>query len=291
MSLGVVIKGPEGLVLSADSRVTLQGLQPGGGTVPVYFDNATKLLSFARPHDYVGAVTYGTAVIGGRTAHSFIPELELPPGRVAVEEFATTLSAFFMARWQEAGMPIPAPAGPNMTFIVAGFDQEGGHDKPYGTVFVFGVPSPLKPEPRNPENNFGMTWGGQLQVASRLVHGYDPALLELARLRLELTDDQVQDLRQHLEENLEFRIPYPVLPLQDCIDLAIFLIRATAAAQNLAVGIRGVGGPIEVATITRNRGLRFVQRKRIHGEAGAENMESDYGTPAIGHERDENLSD
>ena len=46
MSLAVVIKGPEGIVLAADSRVTVQATPVGGSTTTAYFDNAPKLLSF-----------------------------------------------------------------------------------------------------------------------------------------------------------------------------------------------------------------------------------------------------
>jgi len=51
--------------------------------------------------------------------------------------------------------------------------------------------------------------------------------------------------------------------LQDCVNLATFLIRSTMAAQNLAVGVRGVGGPIDVATITREDGVSWLQRKEL----------------------------
>ncbi len=47
MSLGMVFKGPEGIVLAADSRMTLQFQQPAAPTpvlIPAIYDNATKLL-------------------------------------------------------------------------------------------------------------------------------------------------------------------------------------------------------------------------------------------------------
>ena len=85
MSLGIVIKGPEGIVLAADSRVTLTATRPGNPPMEINFDNATKLLTFGDTHKYVAAVTYGSAVIGLRTAHSFIPELQgALPERYAV---------------------------------------------------------------------------------------------------------------------------------------------------------------------------------------------------------------
>ena len=70
MSLGFVVKVPEGLVLAAESRVTLTASDVHGK--PLYqatYDNATKLLAFSPPHNYIGVVTYGQAVIGGRTAY------------------------------------------------------------------------------------------------------------------------------------------------------------------------------------------------------------------------------
>jgi len=112
MSLGIAFKGPEGIVLAADSRVTLMAQIPGENMlVPATYDNATKLLKIAE-QKYVGAVTYGLGAIGQaqpRTAHSYIPELEENlkkegVGRLQVKDFAQRLSAFFMDRWT-AQMP------------------------------------------------------------------------------------------------------------------------------------------------------------------------------------------
>ena len=70
MSLGIAFKGPEGLVLAADSRVTLlaqvQGvavLQGAQVVMPATFDNATKLLSVPS-QKHVAAITYGAGAIG-----------------------------------------------------------------------------------------------------------------------------------------------------------------------------------------------------------------------------------
>lgn len=271
MSLGVVIKGTQGVVLAADSRVTLEARRPNlGHPIPVNFDNASKLLTFSKPHNYVAAVTYGAAVIGLRTAHSFVPAFEQSvltkcSERQGVKKYAEQLSEFFMDRWRES-VP-PDYHGPNMTFIVGGYDPKAA----YGKVFLFEIPGKPEPEPRNAgENEFGMTWGGQLEVASRIIHGFDPTLPQVVKKVLGLHDQEVNQLTDQLHKALAFPIPYEVLPLQDCIDLTIFLIRSTMGAQNLAVGVRGVGGPIEVAVITQTEGLEFIQRKKLHGEENVE---------------------
>jgi len=65
MSLGIAFKGPEGIVLAADSRVTLMAIAQQQGPqvaptgpalqvqIPVTYDNATKLLR-VQGQDHVG---------------------------------------------------------------------------------------------------------------------------------------------------------------------------------------------------------------------------------------------
>ena len=260
MSLGVVVKGAEGIVLAADSRVTLEARTAGAGhPLQINFDNATKLLSFSQPHNYVGVVTYGAAVIGLRTAHSFLPEFELTLGeeRLTVEQYAQQLSGFYWEQWQKA-MPQDYN-GPSMTFIVGGYDPE----RAYGRAFIVNIPGQPEPVEQNPgETNFGMTWGGQLEIATRIIHGFDPRIPGILKQELGLDDEKLQRVLVAFR-NLEFSIPYQVLPLQDCVDMANFLIRATMNAQDLGVGVRGVGGLVEVAVITRIKGLEYLQKKSL----------------------------
>jgi len=263
MSLGIVIKGPEGMVLAAESRVTL-GVQLADQQIHVNFDNATKLLSFSPPNTAVGVVTYGLAAIGLRAAHSFIPEFEaeLPQERLPVQNFAQRLSDFFMRQWQ-ATMPADFD-GPGMTFVAGGFDE----GEAYGKVFLFEIPRRPTPTEQQPNpGEFGITWGGQRDVVDRLIQGFDHRLPEITATTLHLQPQQVETLLQSLRV-LQMSLPLAAMPLQDCVDLAIFFIRTTITAQRLTVDIRGCGGPIDVATITRREGLRFVQRKQISGEKG-----------------------
>jgi hypothetical protein len=110
-----------------------------------------------------------------------------------------------------------------------------------------------------------MTWGGQIELASRLIHGYDPGLVQILKNELKLPDETLVKIGNTLKK-LQFPIPYQVLPLQDCVNLATLLIRTTISAQSVSIGVRGVGGPIDIATITRTDGLQLVQAKKIQGE-------------------------
>ncbi len=219
MSLGIVVKSPEGLVLAAESRVTLLG------SVPVTFDHATKVLSFRGPHDNIGTVTYGQAALGLRSAQSFLPELEasLPPQRVSVSDFAQSLQQFFTQQWQ-VSMPLPYQ-GSNMEFVVAGFDA----GSPYGRIFTLGIPNRAITE-IYAGDNFGFMWGGQQEYVERVVKGVDARVVEMIANEPTLSDAQKQTLISSLDQ---FQMPIPIvaMPLQDCVDLAIFLIRTTIAAE------------------------------------------------------------
>lgn len=271
MSLGIVIKGPEGLILAADSRVTLAPKMPDGTRMPVNFDNARKILNF-RDHKYVGAVTYGLAGIGLRTAYSFLPEFEanLPSDRLTVKQFADKLSEFFKDQWN--AMPPPAPLPPNtppqnIMFLVAGYNE----GVPYGEVYLIEIPNSPTPIPHHPSPSFGITWGGQREIVDRLLRGYDERVIPIIQKTLSLNSNQTQPLLNNFGQ-LNLNIPIQFLSLQDCIDLAIFFIRTTIEAQRLAMGIRGVGGKIDVAIITRwekgweKGGFTFIQQKELRGE-------------------------
>lgn len=267
MSLGIVFKGPEGVVLAADSRVTLNSrLQGQSVTIPAYFDNATKLLEVAGQH-FVGVVTYGLGAIGEqepRTAYSFMPEFERElqrsdVQRLPVEDFSRRLSQFFLSQWRKM-MP-EKWSGPDMTFLVGGYDE----DAPYGRVFEVIIPA--RPDPRElHENDFGPVWGGQKEYTSRLIHGFDPGLPSLLKECLQLDDTEYEQTVKHLRSSLSLSIPYQFLPLQDCVDFAIFLVRTTIMLQTFTVGMRGVGGAVDVAIITRTGGFRAIQQNTILGE-------------------------
>lgn len=150
-----------------------------------------------------------------------------------------------------------------MTFLVGGYDE----NEPYGKLFVFDVPTSPKPkELHSGSDEFGMVWGGQKDFTDRLMAGFDAQLLDIAQEILSLADDQKDKLGNQLKERLQANIPFPFLPLQDCVDLSILLVRTTIAIQNWIAGVRGVGGPIDVATITRTDGFRHIQQKSITGE-------------------------
>lgn len=267
MSLGVVIKSAEGVVLAADSRVTIFGQRPSPDPTkqvifPVTFDNATKLIN-VQTQSHVGAVTYGAGVLGmqqPRTAASYMPEFEQEVGgaRLSTLDFATRLGDFFTRQWHSAGMN-PAPAlNENMIFLVGGYDE----GEPYGRVFTLTVPGNPVPQELLP-GDFGGQWGGQTELVNRIVLGFDDQLPGIAQGILGTNSPLPPGFADTLKTQTQLAIPWAFLPLQDCVNLAVFMVATTIAMQQWMVTLRGVGGAVDIATITRTDGFKPIRVKKI----------------------------
>jgi hypothetical protein len=155
----------------------------------------------------------------------------------------------------------PGYTGPDMFFLIGGYNE----GEAYGRVYEVAIPHRPRPQEQT-HGTFGVTWGGQKEFIDRLLQGFDDNLPAFVQRTLGLSDTQRESLRNDLKNNLPLPIPYQFLSLQDCVDVAIFLLRTTITLQKWIVGIRGVGGAIDVATITRTDGFRAVQQKTIAGE-------------------------
>lgn len=259
MSLAITVISPEGVVVGADSRLTLTTKNQNGNMVyetQNYFDNAVKVLNLKAPHDYVVAVTFGAGSIGKRTAHSFLKEFQatLPPRRLSVKTYAKKILDFYKEQWNQVEGHDPDS---KLYFHVAGINAS----RIYGEAYVVTVPDDTEPQPLIQHENYSIAWGGQTEMVYRLVKGYDPGIL------VEIQQSGLPDpLKQAVEYSLnskELNLPVQFYSLQDCIDLVRFLINTTTDAQNLTVGVRGVGGLIDIGCITRDKEFRFISRKEL----------------------------
>lgn len=117
---------------------------------------------------------------------------------------------------------------------------------------------------------------GQTKVFSRLIKGYDPVLAkdswfkEVEVIAVDSLDSTIVDTtieKERLDfKKLQIKTPFGQLTLQDAIDFAVFIVRATIEFQRFdQSSSQGVGGAIDIAVIT-TVGFQWIQRKELHGE-------------------------
>lgn len=156
-------------------------------------------------------------------------------------------------------MPKPEQwaGNPDMVFMLGGYDE----GEVYRCVYEVDIPSRQVPKEWH-TSDFGPVWGAEQEFAGRLIHGYDPQLIPLVQKTLDLTADQNAALAKELSQ-LQVKIPYQFLPLQDCINLSTLLVRTTMEMQSFYVGVRGVGGHIDVAAMTKTGGFQPIEEKGV----------------------------
>jgi hypothetical protein len=112
------------------------------------------------------------------------------------------------------------------------------------------------------QNDIGIHWSGECDAVQRLIIGFGAATVDAlkgAGLDDAMIPKFVQQVRPHLEKALCFA----PMPIQDAVEVAEFLVRTQIEFSRFQVGAQVVGGPIEIATITKHEGFKWVARKHF----------------------------
>ena len=237
MSLIISIYTHEGIVMAADSRLTLNTKVPHGKkTKEIAFDfsNATYKLFCTKLR--VGISTCGDAGIGPKPIAGYIDQFALEHGNVAVDELAPRLLSHFRTLNQTL----------DATFHVAGYDSDGKQ-----RVFMVSTARNLVQQV-NPDGMQGANWGGETDVLTRIIKASW------------LADDKGNPGAKLPSYN----IPWEFFSLQDAIDFAVFAMKATIGAIRFQNRLKTVGGPIDILVVKPNV-AQWVQRKELHGGSSA----------------------
>jgi hypothetical protein len=264
MTLAIGIVVGDGIAIAADSRTTLQGSEPQWRVLSDFTHKVFRV-------ENVAIATYGYAFLSGRNIAGHMAEFSqrFPSGQdLSAESVAGNLHDFFGERFEKhvaetKEAPIPEGA------IALGF-LVGGYDSGVGCLHEVAVPAKTVTKLTDSTTGGG-AWRGQTDVVVRLIKGADLTLLE----RYAAADGHAAEhaaLKDQLAK-MEYSIPFGQLNLQDAVDLASLLVKTTIDIQRLTHGTigslgswPGVGGPIEIATVTAAGGFRWAQRTHIRAE-------------------------
>lgn len=153
-----------------------------------------------------------------------------------------------------------------LSLMVAGYDLDGSHH-----VRIAYIPGEIQ-EKRNSKikrKEYGASWTGQIDVVSRIVLGWDGRIGNIKFVQEAGKRDSQDNIYKQLR-NLEYSIQWGTMTLQDAIDFCVLMIQTTSAIQRFSDGIKadpgatpGVGGPIDVAVITHDKGFVWVSKKKL----------------------------
>ena len=153
-----------------------------------------------------------------------------------------------------------------LQFIVSGFNSDDSHQ-----AFKVSVPGDVEMLRSSTQKGkeYGASWIGQTDVLARIVLGFDPRMGNLPMLQEATQKFTEQGVKQQLGA-LEYNIQWGTMTLQDGIDFSVLSIETTNAIQRFSDGILldpgdmpGVGGPVDVAVITPEKGFTWVAKKNL----------------------------
>lgn len=269
MTIAISLKINDGLVLATDSATTvLQATSPTQLSVVNVYSNANKLFNLRKGLP-IGAITWGAGSIGSASISTLMKDLRrrftskkhdwfLKKNEYTVEAVANRVKEFF---FDELYTPTfkDFPQKPLLGFVVGGYSATGSFAEEYQIDIAAGQctgPRRL----RNPEES-GLNWSGEPEAINRLLLGCSPQLWSLLQSSGRIDPNVLSELMVPISKALQTPLVFPAMPLQDAIDLADFLVDLSIRFARFKPGANTVGGPIELATISKHEGFRWIKRK------------------------------
>lgn len=260
MTIAISVKVNDGLVLATDSASTMMRQGPANTNLVYHvYENANKVFNLCKGRA-LGAMTWGIGEIGGVSTETLVKDFrqKITPDlcdkqRLCVREMAERFKSYIFEEHYEKAFE-KWPQKPSLGFLVAGYSTDEPRSEQY--VIDIGHAGCQGPIPMLDKVPSGIFASGEPEVVFRVILGHSPTLpsrLMGAGLESEKFGPVLQRLNSELVT--------PAMPIQDAIDLAIFLVRTAIDFAKFTPGAPTVGGPIEVATITKHENFRWIRRK------------------------------
>jgi hypothetical protein len=264
VTICVSVKVAEGLVLAADSAVTLSGTitTPQGAQTAIIqtFEYANKVTQIK---DYpVGTMSWGIGSIGDRSIQSLVMEhdhglpLRTDNKEFTVRGLADGLIGFITARYESAYGEVSNK--PLLGFLVGGYSHGSFFAEEYQAEFPDPTLQVRRPDRPDRRPSFGADWFGQVDALTRLIKGYDGRTLDELVNRgadkeivQKWVDDQVSELP----------LVFDGMPLQDAIEFAEYAVQVVIGRYRFGAGTPLCGGDVDIAVITPTS-FKWAQRKQ-----------------------------
>jgi len=153
-----------------------------------------------------------------------------------------------------------------LEFLIAGHDAQKNNQ-----VYKITLPDPKDKNGvvlKLSKDQSGATWIGQTDVLIRIIRGWSPEIKRLPVIQ-ELPGKKKEELMRQIDDQ-EYVINWGTMTLQDAIEFSELAVKITESMQKITDGTwslpgssPGVGGPIDIAVITAEKGFKWLQKKKL----------------------------
>jgi hypothetical protein len=265
MTIAICIKVNDGIVLATDSASTLSDKN---GVIKVY-ENADKLANIYKDLP-IGIITWGAGSIGNASTATLIKDFRkrimgfdtdpqkwsIKKTEYTIQEVANKFKEFifddiYKKYYSEQQNFVQG-------FLIAGYSAHSDMAEAWKIQIV--KDNCYGPEPVLNNDKCGINWFGKTEAVVRLVCGIDPMFEGVLR-KNEIKEEKVQKIMKSLTNSWSTDLISNPMPIQDAIDLGNFLVELSKNYFRFKPGAATVGGPTEIAAITKHEGFKWVTRK------------------------------
>lgn len=265
MSIIVSVKIHDGIVMAADSATTFY--TPDGRPGQIY-EHANKIVNLVKGLP-IGVMTCGAGGIGNASIATLLkdlrqrlagddeahPDWKLDTKSYTMESVNMRVNEFFSEKVKESDFKY------FLLLRVCGYSSGRALPEVWQVAFASGKATDLGCI--QPEENIGLRWNGEQEPLNRLILGVG-TIPQPGADALGMTMEQIVEAGQKLYPHIYENLILPAAPIQDAIDLARFLVEVTKGFIRFSITRpKTVGGPIEIAAITKHEGFKWVQRKHF----------------------------
>jgi len=266
MTIAISMKVNDGIVLAADSASTIMAQTPQGVGVINIYDKANKVFNLRKGLP-IGAITWGAGSIGHASISTLVKdfrklittdeEWKIDLENYKIEDVAIKFKNFIFdtnyikefQSWKDK---------PNLGFMIVGYSSGETLAEEWKIDILNGQCN--GPYLKRKKEEIGITWNGEPEAITRLYLGFGTALPQVLK-NSGIDDNKIKNIMELCQKRLTVPMVTPPMPIQDAIDLAEFLVETTVKFSKFAPGAPTVGGPIEIAAITKHEGFKWIKRK------------------------------
>lgn len=263
MSIIVSVKIHDGIVMAADSATTFTFAD--GNRPPHIYEHANKIVNLVKGLP-IGVMTCGSGGVGNASIATLLKDLrEQLAGRdpawrldrdtYTMDVVASKVHAFFMEKARESGVKH------DLVLRICGYSAGRPLSEAWEVRILQGACAAATC--LQTEADIGPRWDGEGEALDRLLLGRSWRLVQ-GLVSLGVPQKQAEETCSELTPHLVETLILPAAPIQDAIDFARFMVETTKGFIRFAVvRAKTVGGPVEIAAITKHEGFKWVQRKHF----------------------------
>lgn len=269
MTVCVAVKVSDCVVFAADSATSLIGKDASGNEQVVnIYDHADKVFNLHKNLP-IAAMTAGIGNFGGASISTMSKDLRallmndpsdylLDESKYTIKDVAEKARKYL---YEERFETLSDKPKGTFQYWIGGISS--GQD--FGEIWRIEIENGICPNPvcvASRDTRSVINWGGRTEAINRLVRGYGVGFLQFVNLIPDTSERQ--QILQFVAEKSKVNLANSAMPTQDAIDLAIFLANTQKLFVRFSSGTNTVGGKLDVATVTKHEGFKWINRKHYY---------------------------